>query len=259
MKKVYIFGLVASIVMSSCSSMNGVMTGGSLGSVLGSAIGGLAGGARGSDVGTIVGMAGGAVAGAVLESNAQKRAQQEVHDRYECVQQNSVQGINPYHTEGTRSTEDTRSTEGDGIYGYSTATNVAVADTMAQLQKATTPMLMAETPNVELVNVRFVDDSGDGQLSRGETGKIMFEIFNRGGQPLYNLEPSVVDLSHNKYITVSPSILINNIEPQNGMRYTAVVAADKKVKKGRVPFAITVLQNGKSVCKVVNIEVSVVK
>lgn len=253
MKKVYIFGLVASIVMSSCSSMNGVMTGGSLGSVLGSAIGGLAGGARGSDVGTIVGMAGGAVAGAVLESNAQKRAQQEVHDRYERVQQNSVQGINPYHTEGTRSTE------GDGVYGYSTATNVAVADTMAQLQKATTPMLVAETPNVELVNVRFVDDSGDGQLSRGETGKIMFEIFNRGGQPLYNLEPSVVDLSHNKYITVSPSILINNIEPQNGMRYTAVVAADKKVKKGRVPFAITVLQNGKSVCKVVNIEVSVVK
>ena len=56
MKKVILFMLCSSLLMSSCDTYtgSGAYAGSSIGSILGSAIGGLSGGPRGSDIGTIV-------------------------------------------------------------------------------------------------------------------------------------------------------------------------------------------------------------
>ena len=90
MKKVTLFMLCSSLLVSSCDTYtgSGAYAGSSIGSILGSAIGGLSGGPRGSDIGTIVGMASGAMVGAVIGSQADKaQAEREIayqRDRVEC-------------------------------------------------------------------------------------------------------------------------------------------------------------------------------
>ena len=54
----------------------------------------------------------------------------------------------------------------------------------------------------------------------------------------------------NAHIYVSPSIHIESIAPGKGVRYTALVKADKKLKNGMARFALTVLQGQKSISKV---------
>lgn len=106
------------------------------------------------------------------------------------------------------------------------------------------------TPNIEIINARFVDDNQDGVLSRNEVGKIIFEVMNRGEKPVYDVQPSVLETTGNPHIYISPSIHVESIAPGKGIRYTALVKADKKLKAGRVAFAVTVLQGQKSISKV---------
>lgn len=106
------------------------------------------------------------------------------------------------------------------------------------------------TPNIEILNARFVDDNQDGVLSRNEVGKIIFEVMNRGEKPVYDVQPSVLETTGNPHIYISPSIHVESIAPGKGIRYTALVKADKKLKTGRVAFAVTVLQGQKSISKV---------
>ena len=106
------------------------------------------------------------------------------------------------------------------------------------------------TPNIEIINARFVDDNQDGVLSRNEVGKIIFEVMNRGNKAISDVQPSVLETTGNAHIYVSPSIHIESIAPGKGVRYTALVKADKKLKNGMARFALTVLQGQKSISKV---------
>ena len=89
MKKVTILAIGTVLMLSSCGTYtgSGAVTGGGFGAILGSAIGGIAGGPRGSDLGTIIGMAGGAVVGATVGAQADEKAQRDVHDHYQRVQE----------------------------------------------------------------------------------------------------------------------------------------------------------------------------
>ena len=65
---------------------------------------------------------------------------------------------------------------------------------------------------------------------------------------MYSL--SVGNNPGNAHIYISPSIHIESIAPGKGVRYTALVKADKKLKNGMARFALTVLQGQKSISKV---------
>lgn len=282
MKKFYIIPLSAAILLSSCGTYtgSGAMTGGTFGSILGSAIGGIAGGSYGSDIGTIIGMAGGAAVGAAVGSAADKKDRQDVHDHYERVQQNKARGVNPYANDGTYSSGNGSS---DSVYGQQGQTGIGVDESgfdstnsgddriydfqssdytgnySAAKPTTKTPSQSSVedlatgfnfTPNIEIVNARFVDDNQDGTLSSGEVGKIIFEIMNRGSQTLYDVVPSVIEANDNRHIYISPSIHVESLSPGKGIRYTAVVKADKKLKSGSAKFALTVLQGNKSISKV---------
>lgn len=111
------------------------------------------------------------------------------------------------------------------------------------------------TPNIEIRNARFVDDNKDGVLSRGETGKVIFEVMNRGEGTLYDVVPSVVLAERNRHIAISPSIHVESIAPGHGIRYTAMVKADRRLCDGRARFALTVLQGNKSIGKVTEFDI----
>lgn len=259
MKKVILLMLCSSLVMSSCDTYtgSGAYAGGSIGSILGSAIGGLSGGPRGSDMGTIIGMAGGAVVGAVIGS----QADQAHADREAAYQQDRVErrsGSDYSNTPVTDNPEIFDSNNGGDDRLYDFKGKDYTGDYSAQQPTTSMPTATVEelgarfsySPTLEIVNARFVDDNEDNCLNRNETCKVIFEIVNRGHAPVYDVVPTVVETTGNKHIFISPSIHVEKISPGSGVRYTAMVKADRKLKDGMARFCVSVIHEGKSISKV---------
>lgn len=259
MKKVILLMLCSSLVMSSCDTYtgSGAYAGGSIGSILGSAIGGLSGGPRGSDMGTIIGMAGGAVVGAVIGSQADKTQA----DREAAYQQDRVErrsGSDYSNTPVTDNPEIFDSNNGgdDRLYdfkGKDYTGDYSAQQPITSMPTATVEELGARfsySPTLEIVNARFVDDNEDNCLNRNETCKVIFEIVNRGHEPVYDVVPTVVETTGNKHVFISPSIHVEKISPGSGVRYTAMVKADRKLKDGMARFCVSVIHEGKSISKV---------
>lgn len=233
MKKIIVCLLGTSLLLSSCvTTSDGAYTGGTFGTILGSAIGGILGGPRGSDIGTIVGMAGGAAMGAAAGHANEQKA---IKDHYQRVQENKAQGYNPYDDTYSNSL-----TDNSGDSGFDP--NNSGDDRLFAFDATTNSEAASEAPNVEIRNVVFEDANRDGVLSRGETGTVVFEVINRGKYPLDNIQPTVQEVTGNKYIAVSPSIRVERIMPGQGIRYTATVKASSRTRNGRASFVPTVCQ-----------------
>lgn len=255
MKKVILLMLCPSLVMGSCDTYtgSGAYAGGSIGSILGSAIGGLSSGPRGSDMGTIIGMAGGAVVGAVIGS----QADQAQADREAAYQQDRVERRSDYPSV-TDNPEIFDSNNGgdDRLYdfkGKDYTGDYSAQQPTTSMPTATVKELGARfsySPTLEIVNARFVDDNEDNCLNRNETCKVIFEIVNRGHEPVYDVVPTVVETTGNKHIFISPSIHVEKISLASGVRYTAMVKADRKLKDGMARFCVSVIHEGKSISKV---------
>lgn len=255
MKKVILLMLCSSLVMGSCDTYtgSGAYAGGSIGSILGSAIGGLSGGPRGSDMGTIIGMAGGAVVGAVIGS----QADQAQADREAAYQQDRVERRSGY-PRVTDNPEIFDSNNGGDDRLYDFKGKDYTGDYSAQQPTTSMPTATVEelgarfsySPTLEIVNARFVDDNEDNCLNRNETCKVIFEIVNRGHESVYDVVPTVVETTGNKHIFISPSIHVEKISPASGVRYTAMVKADRKLKDGMARFCVSVIHEGKSISKV---------
>ncbi|MCD8296521.1 MAG: hypothetical protein LUC88_03005, partial [Prevotella sp.] len=95
---------------------------------------------------------------------------------------------------------------------------------------------------VEIRNARFVDDNQDFSLSPDELAKVIFEVYNTGTETIYDVQPVVEETTGNKQISISSSIHIEQIEADQGVRYTAMVKAGSKLKDGTVTFRIYAVQ-----------------
>lgn len=287
MKKLLIFALCSTLVFSSCDTYtgSGAYAGGSIGSILGSAIGGLSGGPRGSDMGTIIGMAGGAAVGAIIGSQAdQQQAQRESEyrqarrERQQRMQQSrsndDAYGYSDYgnnHSSTNVGTYnngsnvlsvnssdiiDSTNSGDDRLYdfnGKDYTGNYSAQQPTTQMPSATVEELgtrFSYSPNLEIVNARFVDDNENNVLDRNETCKLIFEVMNRGNQPVYDVVPTVVETTGNKHIFISPSIHVEKIDAGSGVRYTAMVKADGKLKDGTAQFCVSVIHGNKAISKV---------
>lgn len=280
MNKSLVFTVCVAAALSSCGTYtgDGAATGATFGSILGSAIGGISGGPRGSDIGTVVGMAGGAVLGAAVGSSADK-AKQDEYRRYmeyrdarygrgrgyddgygntrsaytppASVPDDS--GFDPTNSGDDRIVfEDSGSGDagyaagggpGSGVRGHREAPTVSVDE----LHRTMPGYKLAVNKNVEVRNICFVDASGDGALGRREGGKVSFEIMNCSGVTLYDVHPTVVEATGNKHIHISPPLRVESIAPGRGVRYTASVYADSRVKDGEAVIRVGVVQGDREI------------
>lgn len=259
MKKVILLMLCSSLVMGSCDTYtgSGAYAGGSIGSILGSAIGGLSGGPRGSDMGTIIGMAGGAVVGVVIGSQADKaQADREAAYQQDRVERRSGSDYSNAPVTDNPEIFDSNNGGDDRLYdfkGKDYTGDYSAQQPITSMPTATVEELGARfsySPTLEIVNARFVDDNEDNCLNRNETCKVIFEIVNRGHEPVYDVVPTVVETTGNKHVFISPSIHVEKISPGSGVRYTAMVKADRKLKDGMARFCVSVIHEGKSISKV---------
>lgn len=239
MKKMMVWAVGATLLLSSCSSNTGAgaYTGAQFGSILGSAIGGISGGPRGSDIGTIVGMAGGAMIGGAIGNAADQKARGEMDNDYP-----SNSGF-----DSTNSGDDRIDFDGSdattGNYEYKQPSSPA------------DNVYTHSAPTVEIRNARFIDADGNDTISRGEMCKVVFEIYNNGLQPIYNVVPTVAEMTGNKHIYISQPVCVEKIEAYKGVRYTAMVKADNRLKDGTIKLCCSVLQNGETISKVTEFNV----
>lgn len=275
----------AALLVSSCTTGAGAgaYAGSSLGSVLGSAIGGIVGGPHGSDVGTIFGMAGGAVVGGALGDAAEKAqrrsAQQYDDDTYASGNSRSYSnGGNSGNYVGDDfdpSQMVDNSNSGDDRIDFGAPSSSGANATMGNAPMANAPMSNApssqsvDASRVEQIygkaksdgkltirNVRFADSNGDGVLSGDEIGQVSFEIYNETDAPIYNFDPSVVEAEANKRIYISPSVRVENIMPGQGLRYTATVKADRRIKDGEIRLLVSAQKEGKPISYVTVVKVA---
>lgn len=114
---------------------------------------------------------------------------------------------------------------------------------------------MAYIPHIEIRNARIVDDNQDKVISRGELCKVIFEVYNTGERPLYDIQPSVVEATGNKQIFISPGMHVERLMPGAGIRYTAMLKAGPRLGDGTVRICLSVLQGDNAISKVTEFEV----
>lgn len=285
MGKSFIIGMSALLLLGSCDTYTGTgaYMGSTLGSIFGSAIGGIAGGPHGSDVGTIVGMVGGAVAGAAIgQATDQKQQAQREADIAEmrarraerqARRQGSYGNDNTYghgNNYGYDNQGDANSGSGfdannggdDRIYDfkgsdYSGNYSAKQPDVNMPMQSSVDNLAenLKYTPDIEIKNARFVDDNQDGKIERGELSKVIFEVYNRGNHTLYDVVPTVVEATGNRHIMISPNMHVESIQPGKGIRYTALVKADNRLKDGNAQFCVSVVQGNKKISKVCEFDI----
>ena len=289
MGKSFIIGMSALLLLGSCDTYTGTgaYMGSTLGSIFGSAIGGIAGGPHGSDVGTIVGMVGGAVAGAAIgqatDQKQQAKREADIADmrarraERQARRQGSYGNDNTYGhgnnygydnqgSDYSGSGFDANNGGDDRIYDfkgsdYSGNYSAKQPDVNMPMQSSVDNLAenLKYTPDIEIKNARFVDDNQDGKIERGELSKVIFEVYNRGNHTLYDVVPTVVEATGNRHIMISPNMHVESIQPGKGIRYTALVKADNRLKDGNAQFCVSVVQGNKKISKVCEFDIPTVR
>ena len=101
------------------------------------------------------------------------------------------------------------------------------------------------TSGVQLITDKgyaFKDLNRNGVLEPGEIGRITFEVRNRTANTLYDVRPDVAEITGNRHIFVSPAARVEQIGPGKGIRYTAMIKGDSRLKNGEAVFRIQAQQ-----------------
>ena len=110
------------------------------------------------------------------------------------------------------------------------------------------PQVQRPITQLKLRRIRFIDDNRSHVIDAGENSKIIFEIMNEGRNPVYNIVPLVETVGKVKHLGISPSVMIEEILPGEGIRYTASIHAGEKLKDGEVTFRVAVADENGIIC-----------
>ncbi len=101
---------------------------------------------------------------------------------------------------------------------------------------------------LKLRRIRFIDDNRSHVIDAGENSKIIFEIMNEDRKPVYNVVPVVETVGKVKHIGISPSVMVEEMLPGEGIRYTASIHAGNRLKDGEVTFRVAVADENGVIC-----------
>ena len=91
--------------------------------------------------------------------------------------------------------------------------------------------------NIEIEELRFVDDNNNRALDAEEHAKLVFIMRNTGRDYVYDIAP-VITVSGTKQIYLSPTAIVKELAPGKAVRYQAEIIATRKLKNGTADFSI---------------------
>lgn len=86
---------------------------------------------------------------------------------------------------------------------------------------------------LDIANITYADEDGDGALGKDETAQIYFDLINTSDEPLYGIMP-VLMADKTKHIIISDPCPIDTLKGQNALRYVIELAGDGKRNPGKV-------------------------
>lgn len=181
--------------------------GGAIGGILGSGSDSWDGGFKGSAIGTIIGTVAGAVIGNAIttpHNNTDQNAEEGTYQEQQAPQRVSRQN---------------RNQNDNGQYE-------------------------ALPSDLKVRNVRLIDTNKNHILEPDEHCIVIFEVMNTSSAMVYNVVPSLTVHNNMKHIYISPSVMVEQIKPGEGVRYTAKLYADKKLKDGELILRAAVTYQG---------------
>lgn len=92
---------------------------------------------------------------------------------------------------------------------------------------------------LEISNITFADDNGDGALGKDETAQIYFDLINTGDTPLYGIMP-VVMADKTKHIEISAPCPIDTLQGKHALRYIVEMAGDGKSDPGKISLVLRI-------------------
>lgn len=117
-----------------------------------------------------------------------------------------------------------------------------------RVQKYKKQPVQQPVSQLKLRRIRFIDDNHSHVIDAGENSKIIFEIMNEDRKPVYNVVPVVETVGKVKHIGISPSVMVEEILPGEGIRYTASIHAGDRLKDGEVTFRVAVADENGVIC-----------
>ena len=117
-----------------------------------------------------------------------------------------------------------------------------------RVQKYKKQPVQQPVSQLKLRRIRFIDDNSSHGIDEGENSKIIFEIMNEDRKPVYNVVPVVETVGKVKHIGISPSVMVEEILPGEGIRYTASIHAGNRLKDGEVTFRVAVADENGVIC-----------
>lgn len=91
--------------------------------------------------------------------------------------------------------------------------------------------------NIEIEELRFVDENDNRALDAGEHARLVFIMRNTGRDYVYDIAP-VITVSGTKQIYLSPTAIVKELAPGKAVRYQSEVIATRKLKNGTADFSI---------------------
>ena len=91
--------------------------------------------------------------------------------------------------------------------------------------------------NIEIEELRFVDDNNNRALDAEEHAKLVFIMRNVGRDYVYDIAP-VITVTGTKEIYLSPTAIVKEPGPGKAVRYQAEIIATRKLKNGTADFSI---------------------
>lgn len=91
--------------------------------------------------------------------------------------------------------------------------------------------------NIEIEELRFVDENNNRCLDADEHAKLVFIMRNTGRDYVYDIAP-VITVIGTKQIYLSPTAIVKELGPGKAVRYQSEVIATRKLKSGTVEFSI---------------------
>ena len=259
MKKICLLLMCPLLLLTGCATYTGqgAAMGGSFGAILGSAIGGISGGRRGSDIGTLIGVASGAAIGAAVGSAADRQvAEEKAEYRRRQAQRDYESGrvpeSAPYNVDDSgfdaqNRGDDRIDFDGAGPRNGRGTYSAASPRVYTPTDGADPGYRVKYNSLIEIRNARVIDADHNGVLRAGEECKVTFEIMNNSSKTLYDVQPTVFDVTGNKHIHISPNLHVESIAPNSGIRYTASILAGPKLKDGTIVIRIAVAQGNREI------------
>ena len=91
--------------------------------------------------------------------------------------------------------------------------------------------------NIEIADMRFVDENNNQALDANEHARLVFIIRNTGRDYVNDIAP-VITVSGTKEIYLSPTAIVKELGPGKAVRYQSEIVATKKLKNGTADFSI---------------------